>query len=214
MERHCIEWEQLGTHDEHLSVMDFKKVQRVKEVTALEETISEKQEELMTLHEKEANTKSELEDFLSRLVDVKNELHSAENEEKFIVQHASHYDNDPDYQLLEPRPLMTAKNYHEKIAAPLVQRLKNVIRSILSQFFEQVKELKTALDRAERQNWRLSRQLKKYEVDNEKLKGVARDYMLLRHGLGDQKADGIVSDMKVLEMSEKKLKSKLQAYER
>jgi len=25
MERNGIEWEQLGTHDEHLSVMDYKK---------------------------------------------------------------------------------------------------------------------------------------------------------------------------------------------
>ena len=39
MERNGIEWEQLGTHDEHLSVMDYKKVQRSKEVAALEKTI-------------------------------------------------------------------------------------------------------------------------------------------------------------------------------
>ena len=39
MERHGIEWEQLGTHDEHLSVMDYKKVQRSKEVATLEKTI-------------------------------------------------------------------------------------------------------------------------------------------------------------------------------
>lgn len=43
MERHGIEWEQLGTHDEHLSVMDYKKVQRVKEVAKLEETIEKLQ---------------------------------------------------------------------------------------------------------------------------------------------------------------------------
>jgi len=43
MERHGIEWEQLGTHDEHLSVMDYKKVQRSKEVAALEKTIEKLQ---------------------------------------------------------------------------------------------------------------------------------------------------------------------------
>jgi len=43
MERHDIEWEQLGTHDEHLSVMDYKKVQRSKEVAALEKTIEKLQ---------------------------------------------------------------------------------------------------------------------------------------------------------------------------
>ena len=43
MERNGIEWEQLGTHDEHLSVMDYKKVQRSKEVAALEKTIEKLQ---------------------------------------------------------------------------------------------------------------------------------------------------------------------------
>lgn len=43
MERHGIEWEQLGTHDEHLSVMDYKKVQRSKEVAMLEKTIEKLQ---------------------------------------------------------------------------------------------------------------------------------------------------------------------------
>lgn len=39
MERHNIEWEQLGTHDEHLSVVNYKKEQRAKEVKALEKSI-------------------------------------------------------------------------------------------------------------------------------------------------------------------------------
>lgn len=43
MERHEIEWEQLGTHDEHLDVLDFKKVQRSKDVAALEKTIEKLQ---------------------------------------------------------------------------------------------------------------------------------------------------------------------------
>jgi len=44
MERHDIEWEQLGTHDEHLSVLDFKKVQRSKEVKAIEKTLGKLQQ--------------------------------------------------------------------------------------------------------------------------------------------------------------------------
>ena len=37
-----IEWEQLGTHNEHLSVLDFKKQERAKEVELLENEISNK----------------------------------------------------------------------------------------------------------------------------------------------------------------------------
>ena len=40
MERHGIEWEQKGTHEKHLSVLDFEKQERAKEVAALEKAIS------------------------------------------------------------------------------------------------------------------------------------------------------------------------------
>ena len=43
MLEHGIEWEQLGTHEEHLSVLDYKKQEREKEVRALDTTIAEKQ---------------------------------------------------------------------------------------------------------------------------------------------------------------------------
>ena len=44
MQRHNVEWEQRGTHDEHLSVLDFKKVQRSKEVNAIEKTLDKLQQ--------------------------------------------------------------------------------------------------------------------------------------------------------------------------
>lgn len=40
MVRHDIEWEQLGTHNEHLSVLDFKKQERQAEVKSLEKSIA------------------------------------------------------------------------------------------------------------------------------------------------------------------------------
>lgn len=45
MLEHGIEWEQKGSHEEHLSVLDYKKQERSKEVTALEgklETVQSK----------------------------------------------------------------------------------------------------------------------------------------------------------------------------
>ena len=46
MLEHGIEWEQLGTHEKHLSVLDYKKQERAKEVRALDSTIAEKQTQL------------------------------------------------------------------------------------------------------------------------------------------------------------------------
>lgn len=44
MERHGIEWEDKGTHDKHLSVLDYKKEQRQVEVETLEQSMAKLQQ--------------------------------------------------------------------------------------------------------------------------------------------------------------------------
>lgn len=46
MKRYGIEWEKLGTHNEHLSVLDYKKKQRQKEIEELEKEVVETKERL------------------------------------------------------------------------------------------------------------------------------------------------------------------------
>jgi len=68
--------------------------------------------------------------------------------------------------------------------------------------------LKTALDRANRQNWSLSERLEKVKSDNERLKGVETDYNRLRKFLRSEKVEGIISSVKEQEALEKKLVKK------
>ena len=49
MERHGIEWEQLGTHNDHLSVLGFKKQERQAEVKELEQAISKLQKKQLDI---------------------------------------------------------------------------------------------------------------------------------------------------------------------
>ena len=49
MLQHGIEWEKKGTHEKHLSVLDFEKKERAKEVAELEQTISGSKEELSSI---------------------------------------------------------------------------------------------------------------------------------------------------------------------
>ena len=51
MARHGIEWEKKGTHEKHLSVLDFKKQERAKEVAQLEEKCAEFRGELGQIQE-------------------------------------------------------------------------------------------------------------------------------------------------------------------
>ncbi len=179
MLEHGIEWEQRGTHREHLSDWNDKKEQRQKEVEALDHTLVDSKKEL---------TK------------VKAEIKHHEDKQVFIAQNAQHYDDDPEYQLPEPKPLMSAKTYHEKFAAPLFQKLKNVIRSMLSQYFEKVRELTSSLNSAKKQVWNLSDEVKYYEKDNSRLKAIEKDYGRLRRFLGGEQVDDIVTAVKEQEI--------------
>lgn len=51
MERHEIQWEKKGTHEKHLSVLEFEKRERAKEVAALESQKTELQERVDDLQE-------------------------------------------------------------------------------------------------------------------------------------------------------------------
>ena len=49
MERYGIKWERKGTHEKHLSVLDYKKQQRTEEIERLENKITDKQTEFQIL---------------------------------------------------------------------------------------------------------------------------------------------------------------------
>jgi len=110
--------------------------------------------------------------------------------------------------LSETKPLMTAKSYREKVAESLVQKLKEVIRSILSQFFEKTKALITELDRANSQIRSLYERLEISEVKGERLKGIEKDYNRLRRFLGGDRTDEIISEVKVKEIADKEKREK------
>lgn len=49
MFRHSFEWEQKGSHEEHLSVIDYKKQERTKELAAVEEKLADKSSEFNSI---------------------------------------------------------------------------------------------------------------------------------------------------------------------
>ena len=61
MLQHGIEWEKKGTHEKHLSVLDFEKQERQKEVAELEQTISGSKEELSDILHQQIEAEQETE---------------------------------------------------------------------------------------------------------------------------------------------------------
>ena len=114
MERHGIEWEQKGTHEQHLSVLDYKKQERAKEVAELDREIEGKQLEVKGLKA----TAEKIKEATDSLDSIEHQL-----------------DNNPELQLPEPQGLMSAKSYKKKFVDPLIQRLKNLVRSAVAKLF-------------------------------------------------------------------------------
>lgn len=186
MREHGIEWEKKGTHEKHLSVLDFEKKERAKEVAELEQSISDGKEILSDIQIRQLKAEQETEQIrqegeairqeVSELSETSNLLKEqaealAEDKEKLLsdneklekqqkklqweivkmVQskgvterniHA--YDEDEKWQLPEPGALTSAKNYKDKKALPLVERLKEVVKALTIkcvQLAEQVKKL-------------------------------------------------------------------------
>ena len=61
MLEHGIEWEKKGTHEKHLSVLDFEKKERAKEVAELEQSISDGKERLSDLQIQQKKVEQETE---------------------------------------------------------------------------------------------------------------------------------------------------------
>lgn len=174
MKRHGIEWEHKGTHEQHLSVMDFKKQEREKEVIALDEQIATKKDEVRSLGQRVQN----FDGGLKELQNVEQEL-----------------DFDEAFQLPEPQGLMTAKTYKAKFAEPLVKKLKALVKKVLARCFEALDNyhrLNATNGKLFRENERLSKTNERLTNENEALRAENRDYKLLRKVFGSRQIDDLI----------------------
>ena len=158
MARHDIEWEQKGTHEEHLSVLDYKKQERSKEVSALENQID-------TLQEQTAVAATALSEKQEQLDDIAPIL---KNAEKFVRKY-----DDPERLLPEAGILESGKAFREKKALPILGKLLKYARSL----FRENTELKAKVQKLEKENtafksanWNHANEIVKLKMENRELK--------------------------------------------
>lgn len=186
MERHGIEWEQKGTHEQHLSVLDYKKQERAKEVAELDREIEEKQLEVKGLKA----TVEKIKEAKELLGDVEKQL-----------------DEDLQLQLPEPQGLMTAKSYKKKFVEPLIKRLKNLVRTVLAKSYQGWENY----HRINNLNGRLHRENEHLKYENSKLKevnGMLREqnkaYRLLEKVFGKHKLNEIIEQARGFKKSKQR----------
>ena len=174
MERHGIQWEQKGTHEQHLSVLDYKKQEREIEVEQLDSKIEQKKTEYNVLSKRIENYDEGLEE----LTVLEKELISGEK-----------------YMLPEPQGFMTVKTYRTKIAEPLVEKLKSMLKTVLVRAFEgwdNYYRLNMKNGSLYQENQELNRANKELTEENARLRSENKDYSLLRKVFGRKQIDDLV----------------------
>ena len=125
------------------------------------------------------------------------------------------YDEDAKWLLPEPIALMSAKAYREKNAMPLVERLKEVVKSLTIKcvnLMDQIKQLKAKVTKqAEDIDFYKSKVHQQY-VKLEQLQKKADDFERVKQYVGADKIDMIVTNARELERIAQSEKQQSRAY--
>lgn len=174
MERHGIEWEHKGTHEKHLSVLDYKKQEREKEIAVLDNQLAEKKDEFRVMADR---------------------IENFDNGEKSLQQLDESIMNELEYQLPEPPAMMSARTYKAKFVEPLIARFKSLISTLFARYFKALDSyhrLNITNGNLYRENEKLSKVNEKLSRENENLRAENRDYKLLRKVFGHKQVDDLL----------------------
>ena len=188
MERHGIEWEHKGTHEKHLSVLDYKKQEREKEIAVLDNQLAEKKDEFRVMAD--------------RIENFDNGERALQNLDESIM-------NEPEYQLPEPPAMMSARTYRAKFVEPLIARFKSLISTLFARYFKALDSyhrLNITNGNLYRENEKLSKVNEKLSRENENLRAENRNYKLLRKVFGHKQIDDLLDRAKLEKQSKQREK--------
>lgn len=227
MERHGIEWEKKDTHREHLSVLDFKKEERTKEVEILDEKIQDMTDAVQDYAEQiEQNCaavgESEKEKRKAELAEKK-AVEKKEKAERQLKQIAPYVNNvkayaiefcrPPEELLPEATKFETGKNYREKKAMRVVRKIRDVVVSLYSKFYDLEKKYEQLKSRYASQ----SDTIQRYRGQVNYLEEKYQDLEYLKNAIGPDRAEDMIARAKYMEqqaIAERKMhKKKSRGYE-
>ena len=174
MERHGIEWEHKGTHEKHLSVLDYKKQEREKEIAVLDNQLAEKKDEFRV---------------------IANRIENFDNGEKSLQKLDESIMSEPEYLLPEPPAMMSARSYKAKFVEPLIDRFKSLISTLFARYFKAIdsyNRLNITNANLYRANEKLEKVNDKLSQENENLRAENKDYKLLRKVFGHKQIDDLL----------------------
>ena len=122
MLEHGIEWEQKGTHEKHLSVLDFEKKERTKEVAELEQSISDGKEILSDIQIQQRKAEQETEQIRQEGEAIRQEVSELSETSNLLKEQAA--------TLAEDREKLLSDNEKlEKQQKKLQQEIEQMVQS-------------------------------------------------------------------------------------
>ena len=233
MERHGIEWEQKGTHEKHLSVLDFEKKERAREVADLEARKADLQEENAAFEEINENLHEQLQQIDDEIHSLQDDLKQSQQEAdkakkqadkyqkrmnelapmvKNMERLAAEFSANPEETLPEVAVTESAKSYREKKAKPLVEKMVKVLRSVYSAFLDisrKYERLEEAYDREKAGKKRLNEQLQEVLDENLELREITTDMERVKAAFGSHQVETAISRVRQKEQIEKEQKQAL-----
>ena len=230
MLEHGIGWEQKGTHEKHLSLLDFEKKERAKEVSMLEKQKSELEEHNAIMQEVNEKYIDQLErvekDIFSAQESRKEVDKQAEQAKKKAAQYekklteiapmikemerfAEKYSADPEEVLPEAGTLETGKSYREKKAKPLIKKVVTVLRSVYRAYLDlsrRFNDMQRSYERAWSKVNSLTARVEELWNENRILKERLGDFNRIERALGKDMIENIAQRERMLEQAEKEQK--------
>ena len=200
--QHGIEWEQKGTHEEHLDVYNFKKKERKKEVQTLEQEkeyltaenegliaqIAEVRADIQLLKDDKEQAVKDKEEAEKRAEKAEKDLHSLEERRERLQPVMDNVSKEiKEYGtvkaiLPEAGTLERATTYRDKKIKPLFTQMKNKIAVMAAQVKEVEKwkhkyqETKQAYNRMQRKLDTMREETKQLSEEKQQLQSVSDRY--------------------------------------
>ena len=216
MLEHGIEWEQKGTHEKHLSLLDFEKRERAKEVAVLEEQKAGLEEHNATMqevykkwlnqleniereisyaHENRAEADKQADQAKKKVAQYEKKLTEIAPMVKEMERFAEKYTADPDEVLPEAGTLETGKSYREKKAKPLIKKVVTVLRSVYRAYLalsRRFNDMQRSYERAWNKVNSLTVRVEELWNENRMLRENLRDFERVKGVLGHDTVETII----------------------
>ncbi len=227
MLEHGIEWEQKGTHEKHLSLLDFEKQERAREVATLEAQKEELEEHNATMLEVNEKWLDQLENIEQDIFSAQKNREKADKQAERAKKKASQYEKklteiapmvkdmerfaekysaDPEEVLPEAGTLETGKSYREKKAKPLIKNIVTVLKSVYRAYLElsrRFSEMQKSYEKAWSKVDSLTERVEELWNENRSLRECLADFNRVERALGQETVEMIIQREKSLEEARK-----------